>query len=190
MITDKKSLKEYLEKDKYALGISRKFPRPFGDEIWKYQIYLRKHEYYQNTKKNKLLLMYYKVKHHNLGIKLGFSIPCNVFGAGLRINHYGYIVVNPEVKIGEFCDIHQGVNIGVGIDGKVPTLGNDIWIGPGAKIYGDVKIGNSVMIGANSVVNKSFSECGARIAGIPANIISKEKNVYKRTEEYKRMRCV
>lgn len=50
-------------------------------------------------------------------MKLGFVIPPNVFGGGLRINHFGNIVVNSEAKIGEWCDIHQGVNIGTDFEG-------------------------------------------------------------------------
>ncbi len=180
MITSRKKLLEYLEKDKFALGMTRKHPHLWGDEIWKFQIYLRKHEYYQNTNKNKLLLLYYKYKHQKLGYKLGFTIPCNVFGAGLRINHYGYIVVSHKAKVGEFCDIHQGVNIGESTDQMAPHIGRNVWIGPGAKLFGGVKIGDDTMVGANSVVNKSFPEGSLVIAGIPARIVSRKRNVYHR----------
>ena len=40
-----------------------------------------------------------------------------MFFWGLRINHFGNIVVNPEAKIGDWCDIHQGTNRGTGYDG-------------------------------------------------------------------------
>ena len=43
-----KDLKEYLIADKKQLGITRRFPRPFTDEIWKYEITLRKYEYWMN----------------------------------------------------------------------------------------------------------------------------------------------
>ncbi|MBR0410349.1 MAG: hypothetical protein IJI25_04990 [Eubacterium sp.] len=49
MITDKKSLKEYLEADKIALGMKGKKPPIFGHEVWKYEVALRHIEYYQNT---------------------------------------------------------------------------------------------------------------------------------------------
>ena len=124
-------------------------------------------------------MTYYKLRHHFLGVKLGFSIPCNVFGGGLKINHYGYIVVNPKAQIGEFCDIHQGVNIGEGLDRKAPKLGDNVWIGPGAKLYGDISIGSDCMIGANAVVNKSFEKNNV-IVGVPAKSISNRKNFYHR----------
>lgn len=164
---------EYLEKDRKALKVPENtHPKFWKDEIWRYEIYLRKREYYENTGKNRLLKAYYQIKQHNLGVKLGFSIPCNVFGAGLRINHYGYLVVSPKAKIGEFCDIHQGVNIGESIDKKAPTIGNHVWIGPGAKLFGGIQVSDYIQIGANAVVNKDFTEENITIAGIPAKIVS------------------
>ena len=49
MIRTKEDLRLYLQKDKEALEITRKRPRILGDEIWKFQIALRKHEYYKNS---------------------------------------------------------------------------------------------------------------------------------------------
>lgn len=98
----------------------------------------------------------------------------------MRINHFGLIVVNPKARIGEWCDIHQGVNIGQNIEAdSVPTIGNNVWIGPGVKIFGKIMIGDNVMIGANSVVNSSFPS-NIRIAGIPAKKISEKPNIYVR----------
>lgn len=51
MIKTKAELKYYLEKDRLALGIVRKRPKIFGNEIWKFQISLRKAEYYTNVRK-------------------------------------------------------------------------------------------------------------------------------------------
>lgn len=173
MITSKQELKEYLEKDRKALKIPDKTrPKFWKDEIWRYEIYLRKREYYENTGKHPLLKAYYQMKQHNLGIKLGFSIPCNVFGAGLRINHYGYLVVSPKARIGEYCDIHQGVNIGESVDQKAPVVGNHVWIGPGAKLFGGIRVADRIQIGANAVVNKDFMESGITIAGVPAKKVS------------------
>ena len=63
------------------------------------------------------------------------------------------------------------------MDGGVPTLGNNVWIAPGAKLYGRITIGNQCAIGANAVVNKSFPD-GVTLAGIPAYIISDRGNIY------------
>lgn len=52
MIKTKKDLKEYMEADRKQLGVNRKYPRPFTDEIWRYEIYLRKYELSEYSKKN------------------------------------------------------------------------------------------------------------------------------------------
>ena len=67
----------------------------------------------------------------------------------------------------------MGVNIGA-YEGGVPVIGDDVYIGPGAKIFGDIAIGNNVSIGANAVVNKSFPD-DVIIAGIPAKIIKSKE---------------
>ena len=54
---------------------------------------------------------------------------------------------------------------------KAPNIGDDCYIGPGAKIYGDIVLGDNIGIGANAVVNKSFSG-NVTIAGMPAKVIS------------------
>lgn len=50
MITSREELKLYLACDKKALNIKRRRPKFLGDEIWRYQIALRKHEHYTNVK--------------------------------------------------------------------------------------------------------------------------------------------
>lgn len=172
MIRSYKELKYYLDKDRIALKVNRNKPKFFSDEIWKYQILLRKCEYYFNIKKNileKLIYRYYRFNFHRKEIQLGFSIPLNCFGAGLRIVHRGTIVINGNTKIGENCTIHIGVNIGSKPNMlKSPIFGDNLYIGPGAKIYGDIIIGHNVFIGANAVVNKNFEEGNCTIVGIPA----------------------
>ena len=180
MIRTKEDLRLYLQKDKEALGITRRRPRIIGDDIWKFQIALRKHEYYKNSGGG-ILLIIWKLIHHLYGIRLGFEIPINVFDYGLRINHYGYLVVNGGARIGKFCDIHQGVNIGQNIEpGSVPTIGDNVWIGPGAKLFGKITIANRIMIGANAVVNKSFLEENITIAGVPARKVKDSGDPYHR----------
>lgn len=161
MITNKETLQLYLDADKFALCINRRFPRPFMDSIWKYERTLRFYEYHKNVG-NKLRSYIYSLILTIRGEKLGFSISGNCFGLGLRINHYGLLIVNAKTRIGNWCDIHQGVNIGEngymnenGISiSEVPILGNFCFIGPGAKILGNCVIGNNVRIGANSIINK------------------------------------
>lgn len=178
MITTKKELTYFLSRDAIALRCDRKKPKLFGDEIWKYQIILRKTEYYTNlfrSGKKHILLHYiwYKIRFHQYSLKLGFSIPINVFGPGLSIAHYGTIVVSSAAKVGENCRIHEGVNIGATNGGAVaPQIGDNVFIGTGAKIIGDIFIANDVAIGANAVVVKSIPESGGTYGGVPAKKIS------------------
>ena len=61
------------------------------------------------------------------------------------------------------------------------TIGENVWIGPGVKIFGKINIADGIMIGANSVVNKSFNEHDITIAGVPAKKIKNSGNPFKRT---------
>jgi len=80
MIKTRDDLQDYLDKDKRALGMKKRRPSIIGDEIWKFEIALRMDEFYRNTQKNKLAGLFWKWRHRQLGLKLGFSIPCNCFG--------------------------------------------------------------------------------------------------------------
>ena len=176
MIQNKKDYIEFLEADKVQLKRSTKKPK-FNDYVWKFEIILRKCEYYNNCKRgilNKLILNFYKYKKFKLGLKCNFSIPLNVFDKGLSIAHIGPIIINEYAKIGQNCRIHVGTNIGTkaGFSNQAPTIGDNVYIGPGAKIFGKIKIGNNVAIGANAVVNKSFENDNITIAGVPAKKIS------------------
>jgi serine O-acetyltransferase len=146
--------------------------------LWSFIRYLRKYEYCLNTNDRGLFIRlkrkYFLYQYKKLSYKLGFSIPPNVFGPGLRIPHYGTIVVHPFAKVGANCVIQAGVNIGVN-NGGVPTIGDNVYIGPGAKLFGAIEIANDIAIGANAVVNKSFLESNCTIAGIPAKIIKYHK---------------
>ncbi len=140
--------------------------------------YLRKYEYYSNCRglHNKILMVYYYSKYRKYSLKTGISIPKNVFDAGLCIPHFGSIVVNAACRVGKNCMINSCVNIGAnGGSSKAPQIGDNVFIGPGAKIYGDITIANNVYIGANSVVNKSICEEYVVVAGIPAKIVKHEQ---------------
>lgn len=179
-------LKKYLNQDKKMLGISdgQKFPRPFYDEVWKFQIALRKAEYAVNCKKGIIYFPYRlwkKLLFHRISVKLGFSIPLNVIDEGLSIAHYGTIVINSNAKIGRNCRIQEGVTIGSSGSNKAPIIGNNVYIGSGAKIIGNVKIADHVAIGAGAVVVKSVEQENVTIAGVPAKYISNKgaTDVYK-----------
>jgi serine O-acetyltransferase len=184
MIKSKEDYLFYVEADRMAKSIPvntdflqkiKNFVNP--DYVWKFQRNLRKLEYYTNCKKGFLwtvFRLFILRKHHQLSIKLGFSIPLNVFGPGLSIAHYGTIIVNSGASIGANCRLHPGVTIGTkaGFSNKAPKIGDNCYIGPGAKLFGEIIIPNCTAIGANAVVNKSFCKENTAIAGIPAKKIS------------------
>jgi serine O-acetyltransferase len=182
MIRSKDEYLRYLEADRIALdrrqeNLADKLIRLIApDYIWDFQRLLRKLEYYKNVKHtrslNKLRYLYLRLRFKKLSVKLGFSIPENVFGPGLAIVHYGTIVVNHNAKVGANCRIHVDTNIGAS-DGsnKAPRIGDNVYLAPGVKIVGDVTIPSNTAIGANAVVTKSFTEENMLIAGIPADVI-------------------
>ena len=103
---------------------------------------------------------------------IGISLPRSAkIGGGLRIDHFGAIVIGPGVVIGKHCTIRQGVTIGnrKSLD-DMPVLGDDVNIGAGAKILGAVRIGNGAKIGANAVVLSDVPE-DATAVGVPARIV-------------------
>lgn len=179
MITDKASYKYYLERDLKAYGLKEyNFYSYCRIDSLRFLRRLRKIEFLYNTKRNKLFsrlqLLFLETINHKLALKLSFTIPKNVFGAGLCFVHYGTIVVSPKALIGENCRIHPSTSIG-DYNGA-PTIGNNVYIGPGAKLFGNISVGNNVAIGANAVVNADVPT-NVTVGGIPAKIISQKSSL-------------
>jgi serine O-acetyltransferase len=181
MILSKSEYYIYLKEDSLALGHKSKSRNEkimyflFPDYIWRFQKLLRKTEYYKNCKKSvfgKLKYLFLQIRFRRYSLKLGFSIPLNVFGPGLAIVHYGTIIVNANAKVGKNCRIHATTNIGAsGGTSKAPQIGDNVYIGPGVKIYGDIFLANNIAIAANAAVGKSFFEENIMIGGVPAEKI-------------------
>lgn len=106
--------------------------------------------------------------------KTGIQInPGADIGEGLYMPHFGGIVVNPAAVIGKNCYLSHNVLIGKVHAGKragVPVIGDDVFIGAGAVILGDIKIGNNAAIGVNSVVISDVPE-DVFVAGAPAKVV-------------------
>ena len=101
-------------------------------------------------------------------ITTGVSIPaaCKI-GHGLRIHHFGGIIFHPTVELGSNCTLYQGVTIGDrGGSGRAAVIGNNVLIGAGAKVIGEITIGDNCVIGANVVVTKSMLP-GTTALGVP-----------------------
>lgn len=102
----------------------------------------------------------------------GFEIYYSAeIGNGLRISHGIATVIRARVKIGDNCLIHQNITLGDKNSGR-PTIGNNITIYSGAKILGDIHIGDGSIIGANSVYLKN-APAGSVLVGIPSKLINK-----------------
>lgn len=87
-------------------------------------------------------------------------------GGGLFIQH-GFATMIAAKSIGENCWINQQVTIGYKGAGEAPVIGNNVMITCGAKVLGDIKVGNHAVIGANAVVVRDVEE-GAVMGGVPA----------------------
>jgi serine O-acetyltransferase len=174
LILNKEIYREYLNADMIANRVEKwKWRYKFSNPTVYFQRLLRKVEYYKNCRPDFVGRIAYKLlrlKFNNAAVRLGFSIPLNVFGKGLSIPHYGNIVVNANARAGNNCRIHSGTNIGEA-KGLSPTIGNNVYIGPGAKIAGGIIIGDNVLIAANAVVVKDVPD-NVTVGGIPAKIIS------------------
>ena len=91
------------------------------------------------------------------------------FGPGLVLVHSNGVVINTTVKGGRNVVIEHQVTIGAE-KGVSPVLGDDVFIGAGAKIIGTLKVGNGAKVGANAVVLEDVPE-GATVAGIQARVV-------------------
>lgn len=179
MISSKRDYCDYLQADRISLGITKNYSNLLFNDIYRFQVRLRKLEFVLNCSKNPIRIFFSKYLFRWSSVKLGFSISPNTFGPGLSIAHRGTIVVNGGARIGANCRIHVDVNIGTeaGKSNSAPSIGDNCYIGPGAKIFGPIEIGSGSVIGANAVVNKSFPEGNQTLGGIPAKVISTKSSV-------------
>jgi len=131
-------------------------------------------ELYQYRYLRPIALLVYAL--HKLLFKVDMH-PAAKIGRGLQLVHGFSIVIGAGTKIGENVAIFDSVSFGkknVGEIGGMPIVGDDVILGTGAKILGEIKIADASIVGANSVVISSFERKGSVIAGVPARCISPE----------------
>ena len=101
---------------------------------------------------------------HGLEILIGAEI-----GGGLYIAHPIGTVITVE-RMGKNCSVIASATLGLRSDGLFPDIGDDVFIGAGARVLGGVRIGDGAVIGANAVVIHDVP-AGARVGGIPARVL-------------------
>lgn len=143
---------------------------------------------YQAMKFYKLSQFFYKLNLLHIALIIskfnrfltGIEIePGAIISDSLIISHGMGIVIGADAVIGENVIIRQ--NVTIGRKGKHnttrrthPTIGNDVEIGAGAVLLGDIKIGNNVIIGANAVITKDVPDY-ATVVGIPGSVLKINK---------------
>lgn len=142
----------------------------------KFMTIFRMVQRYRRT--NRLLFYFYYLWWRRLRVKYGFDISYRTqIGKGLYIGHFGSIVIHGDSVIGENCNISQGITIGVsnyGAKKGVPTIGNEVFIGPNAGVFGDITVGNKVTIGANAVVTENIPD---QQTVVPATVVTVDKDL-------------
>lgn len=189
MITSKQQLKEFIEYEhtQYCAYMYPTFSRHFWGKIkcepiisiMNWQKTSRKADYYRYRRYNNptfcelLFYLFYTSLRNRVGQRLGIEIDTYNVGKGLLIYHYtGGIALSSEVIIGANCHLHGNNCIGnTGIDNNCPVIGNNVMIGVGAKIIGNVRIADGVKIAAGAVVIDNILEPGCTVAGVPAKVV-------------------
>ncbi|WP_170108163.1 serine O-acetyltransferase [Flavobacterium sediminis] len=122
-----------------------------------------------------ILQLFMLLWQKGIEITTGISIPASaVIGHSFYIGHFGGIILNANVLMGDNCNISQGVTIGVSGQGSkrgVPIIGDEVYIGANAVLAGKIAIGNKAVIGACSLVTTDVPE-NAVMLGVPAVKIS------------------
>ena len=172
-ISSKDDLKFFIRAD---LAASR-LPawRPYfsvTQRIAHFQRLLRRTEYWERCRLDpvgRVVSAWLRFRCQRLGERFGYEIPRNAFGPGLSVAHFGTVTINPQATIGRNCRLHS-CTIGE-VDGQSPTIGDNVHIGPGARVLGAVTVGDRAVIAANAVVVKDVPP-GVTVGGVPARVLN------------------
>jgi serine O-acetyltransferase len=114
----------------------------------------------------------YKLAQLFVQAATGVELPCETqVGRRLRIEHAGDLVISGDAVLGDDVILRNGVTIGLRRTGTrgSPVIGNRVDIGAGAKILGNIRIGDDVGIGANAVVLIDVPSDSIAV-GVPARV--------------------
>lgn len=187
-INTKNELKNAIYADKIACfgsdkpDFEKKLRNPFKTKLFKFLVALRKYEFLcckRDNCKNKIFsfvlsqrIKLLDIRKNRLSLKIGVEIRPFHCGKAVRICHSNVII---NGYVGENCTFHGNNVVGnkkTGQKDAVPRIGNNVDIGVGAIIIGDVTIADNCVVGAGAVVTKSFITPGTVIAGVPAKEIN------------------
>lgn len=148
---------------------SRETPRRFWDPSRKLILTIREYQ----TSQSRIVKKIAVVRHRFWSVICAADIPLNSdIAGGLMLPHPTGVVIHPESKIGANCYVSQNVTIG---DKRgTPVIEENVFIGPGAKIFGPIRIGRYSQIGANAVVINDVPAYHTAV-GVPAKVIFKAK---------------
>lgn len=144
---------------------------------FRYLVVFRLGQHVRCRGRRSLLHLLVRTLHRTLMVRYGYEIPLSTqVGPGLYLGHLGPIVVNRDAILGANVNLSTGVVIGRSNRGEragAPVIGDGVFIAPGAKIIGALRVGDGAAIGANAVVLADVPD-GVTVAGIPARIVSDE----------------
>ncbi len=135
----------------------------------RWQLRLRVAEYLINCG-HPLLGAFARWRLQATSVRLGYTIPPNVCGPGLKLPHWGTIVISANARVGRQVTIHPDTLIGE--RGGSPRIGDRVYVGAGAKAYGSIVVGDDAYLAPNCVVTRSV-EPGALMLGVPARARTK-----------------
>lgn len=187
MIQSKSDLKKYLREDLKAIGFHNRFLKPQypwtawllyeNAFLWRYMKHLRYEEYHLNVNKNfsgGVKRLFHGFLRRFYGLYLPhLEIPYNTLGYGTKFVHYGKIIISSRARLGNYCWLYPGICVGAGPMDEVPVIGDHVFIGTNAGIYGGVHIGKDAFISPNAVVTHDVG-VGEIVAGVPARVLKGE----------------
>lgn len=119
--------------------------------------------------------LHYALLQFFVDVMFGINITTNAdIGPGLHIGHFGGIFLHGDMGAG--CSVAQNVTVGykgAGKSSRPPTIGDHVYIGCGAVLIGEIRVGDRSVIGANATVVSDVPD-GATIVGPKAHIVERK----------------
>jgi len=180
-IRDWRDCRAFIKADYHSRSGRRPVSEFLRDPVVRFLVVMRLAEWAENVRAPVILRAPLKFWFRRLSIRLGFTISLHVFGPGVSLPHYGHIMVNGQACFGRNCRVHVGTVVaGTAAmmdpaqvpEFDAPVIGDNVYFAPGVKISGPLRIADNCVIGANSVVTRSFTTPGVTLSGIPAKIVA------------------